>query len=258
MELGGRWLASEASDDLRRSFPRPDLDDSGWQPLTVPGHWQGEPGFAGSDGPLFYRRRFTTEPLADRQRAWLVLEGIFYQSDVWLDGLYLGDTEGYFFPHSFDVTAALEARPDHVLALEVVCERPARRAANRSLTGVFGRWDCIDPAYNPGGIWAPVGLTLSGPVQIASLRATCMEANGDKAVLDVEATLDSAEATTVALRTEVSRSGAGETVATVDKQQPLAAGANRVRWQVTVPSPNCGGQPGSASNPCTTCASKPT
>ena len=81
-----------------------------------------------------------------------------------------------------------------------------------------------------------MGLTLSGPVQIASLRATCMEA-GDKAVLDVEATLDSAEATTVALRTEVSRSGAGETVATVDKQQPLAAGANRVRWQLAVPAP---------------------
>ncbi len=72
-----------------------------------------------------------------------------YQSDVWLDGSYLGDTEGYFFPHAFDVTSALGARPDHLLALEVVCDRPARRAANRALTGVFGRWGVRRPGLQP-------------------------------------------------------------------------------------------------------------
>jgi beta-mannosidase len=66
MDLGGRWAAAEADDDLRRSFPRPGLDDSGWQAVTVPGHWRGEPAFAGSDGPLLYRRRFETESLSPR------------------------------------------------------------------------------------------------------------------------------------------------------------------------------------------------
>ena len=38
-----------------------------------------------------------------------MLDGVFYTSDVWLDGTYLGDTEGYFFPHAFEVTDALAA-----------------------------------------------------------------------------------------------------------------------------------------------------
>ena len=42
--------------------------------------------------------------------AWLTFDGLFYQGDVWLDGAYLGDTEGYFAPHTFEVTDAL-ARP---------------------------------------------------------------------------------------------------------------------------------------------------
>jgi beta-mannosidase len=238
MDLGGRWLASEGADDLRRSFPRPDLDDADWQPLLVPGHWQSETGFASSDGPLFYRRRFTMDAPGEGQRAWLVFDGIFYQSDVWLDGSYLGDTEGYFFPQAFDVTSALGARPEHLLALEVVCERPARRAANRALTGVFGRWDCIDPAYNPGGIWAPVRVEVSGPVQMSSLRATCVEAGPKRAVVELSAVLDSAEALTVTLSTKVRRSGGGSAPVDVEKQQPLVVGANTVRWRLAVTEPD--------------------
>ena len=170
MDLGGQWAAVEADDELRRSFPRPDLDDAGWSPVTVPGHWRGEPAFGGSDGPLLYRRRFQTESLAPGQRAWLVMEGVFYQSDVWLDGSYLGDTEGYFFPHTFDVSPAVAARPEHLLAVEVGCEPPARRSGRRALIGVWGDRSCIDPDYNPGGIWAPVRLVTSGPVRISSLR----------------------------------------------------------------------------------------
>ena len=240
--LGGPWMAAEADEDLRRSFPRPDLDDDGWQPLVVPGHWRSEPAFAGSDGPLFYRKRFDMEGLEAGQRAWLTMDGIFYQSDVWLDGSYLGDTEGYFFPHTFDITSALEARSDHVLAMEVACDRSGRRAAKRALLGVFGYWDCIDPTYNPGGIWAPVRVAVSGPVHLSSLRITCVEADAKSAVLELSAVLDSLEAVTVTLCTEARRSGtfdgeAAVPAARVETRQPLAVGANRVRWRLVVDEP---------------------
>jgi beta-mannosidase len=249
MDLGGRWAAAEADDDLRRSFPRPDLDDSGWQAVTVPGHWRGEPAFAGSDGPLLYRRRFETESLSPRQRAWLVMDGVFYQSDVWLDGSYLGDTEGYFFPHAFDVTDAIGARAEHLLAVEVGCERPSRRAGKRALTGVWGDDGSIDPSYNPGGIWAPVGLTVTGPVRISSLRLSCSEATPKRAVLEISCILHSAEHLTVTLRTEARLAHGDRLAADVANQQPLAVGANRVRWRLEVPSPELwwpadfGGQP---------------
>jgi beta-mannosidase len=178
------------------------------------------------------------ETLAKGQRAWLVMDGIFYQSDVWLDGSYLGDTEGYFFPHAFDVTSALEERSEHLLALEVVSERATKRRDKRALTGVFGHWDCIDPAFNPGGIWGPARIVVGGSVHISSLRATCVEARSGRAVLDMVAVLDAAEAVTVTLRTEVRRAGGDDVAAAaVEKQHPLALGANRLRWRLIVPDP---------------------
>lgn len=250
IDLGGKWMAAPADEDLRRSFPHPELDDDSWQPLVVPGHWRCEAAFASSDGPLLYRKRFEMEPLAPAQRAWLTMDGIFYQSDVWLDGSYLGDTEGYFFPHSFDITSALEARSEHLLALEVVCDRPARRAAKRALLGVFGYWDCMDPSYNPGGIWAPVHLAVSGPVHLRSLRVNCVEAGAKSAVLELSAVLDSVEAVTVTLHTEASLSSLaprpadsnGESpvpgpAARTEARQPLAVGANQVRWRLVVDEP---------------------
>ncbi len=237
MELGGLWAAIEADEDLRRTFPRPEFDDDAWSSVCVPGHWQAEPSFARSEGPLLYRRRFQTGPLAEGERAWLVLDGIFYQSDVWLDGSYLGDTEGYFFPHSFDVTTAVSSRSDHVLAVEVGCERQAGRSTTRSLLGAFASSAGIDPAFNPGGIWAPVRVDPSGPVRISSLRALCVEAGPKRAVLDLFAVLDSSGPITAALRTRVSDVGGEERRAVVDKRQPLAVGPNRVRWQVEVLDP---------------------
>jgi beta-mannosidase len=236
MDLGGQWLAAPADESLRRSFPRPDMDDSGWAAVRVPGHWQSVPAFASSDGPLLYRRRFCLGPLEAGQRAWLVLEGIFYQSDVWLDGSYLGDTEGYFFPHVFDVTSALAGQGEHLLGVEVVSERPAGRSGPGALIGVFAGGNGIDPASNPGGIWGPVRIALTGPVRAATLTATCAEATAERAVLKLDALLDSAGALAATVRTELV-DAEGAVVASQEQSRPLSVGANRARWDLVVPAP---------------------
>ena len=197
------WRAIEADDDLRRVFSDPDLDDRAWVDMAVPGHWRSEPAFRDSDGPVLHRRRFDAARPGEGRRMWLHLDGLFYQGDVWLDRSYLGDTEGYFAPHAFEVTDALRQQSEHVLAVEVTCARPTDRTAKRNLTGVFQHWDCIDPGWNPGGIWRPVHIEETGPVRIASLRVVCPEATAERAVLDVRAVLDSAQACTVVLDTVV-------------------------------------------------------
>src|SRR6516165_4956978 len=184
MELGGWWRAVEADDALRRVFPDPDLDDATWPELAVPGHWQSAAPFAGSNGPLLYRRRFESH-LTNGQRAWLDLDGLFYQGDVWLDGSYLGDTEGYFFPHHFEITELIRDRTEHLLAVEVACPRPSDKRAKRNLTGVFQHWDCFDQDWNPGGIWRPVHLTPTGSVRLSRLRVLCREATAEGATLDL-------------------------------------------------------------------------
>lgn len=214
-----------------------DFDDSDWETLDVPGHWRSTPAFADSDGPIIYRRRFDAEAVPGR--AFLVFDGLFYQGDVWLDGEYLGDTEGYFFPHHFEITEALARRPDHLLAVEVSCSRPADLTAKRNLTGVFQHWDCIDGDWNPGGIWAGVRVERTGPVRIRALKVLCREASAERAVLDLEATLDSPDPVPVRLRTMITPSAdPGGPAATDHRQeQALSAGVNVVRWRVPVERP---------------------
>ncbi|MFO7280334.1 MAG: hypothetical protein C0P77_008010 [Thermoanaerobacterales bacterium] len=228
-DLADGWRAAEADEHLRRSYTDHDFDDDDWQEVRVPGHWRSSPAFAGSDGPVLHRCRFEAPPPPAGRRAWLTFEGIFYQGDVWLDGGYLGDTEGYFVPHTFEVTDALRARSEHALAVEVTC--PAQPAApRRALTGAFQAAPWLDPAWNPGGIWRPVRLHETGPVRIAALRVVCAEATSERAVLRWHAVLDSDDARRVRLRTEV-----GGVDHEVD--QPLAAGDNEVRWTVTIERP---------------------
>ena len=241
-DLGGRWAAMPSEEALRRSFPAPEFDDSCWHSMSVPGHWRQEPAFAGSDGPVLYRRSFEAAPLSAGERAWLVMEGVFYQSDVWLDGSYLGDTEGYFFPHEFEVTSLIGARREHLAAIEV--SSPSGRDAGRALLGSWADPACVDPAYNPGGIWAPVRLATTGPVHIASLRLACTEATKRRAVLQLSAVFDSAlrgSAEVVCearLVTGNGPSGArGAVAASTTKRLPLIAGHNRASWRLEILSP---------------------
>jgi beta-mannosidase len=230
-ELTVGWRAAAADDHLRRSYTEADFDDAAWHPVSVPGHWRSSPAFADVDGPLLYRCRFDAPPPGDGRRSWLTFDGLFYQGDVWLDGGYLGDTEGYFFAHTFEVTNARRDRSEHALAVEVTCTPQHGSSSKRNITGVFQHWDCLDPQWNPGGIWRPVRLSETGPVRIATLRVVCSEASSDRAVLALRAVLDSDAPRRVRLRTEVG---------TLDHEvsQPLAAGPNEVNWTVTIERPS--------------------
>ena len=230
VRLDGPWRASTVDESLRRSFTDPAFDDRHWASIRVPGHWRSEPAFADEDTGLLYRTAFAARPPEPGSRSWLTLEGVFYESDVWLDGSYVGDTEGYFFPHTFEITEALGRQDEHVLAVDVACPRPADLTAKRAITGVFQHWDCLDPEWNPGGIWRPVAIHHTGPVRISRLRVLCIEATPERARLSVRAVLDAAQAMTVRLTTTVA--GADHV-----SEQPLAAGENRVQWNIAVESP---------------------
>jgi beta-mannosidase len=230
MQVSDRWRAAIADDRLRRAYAAPSFDDGEWEPVPVPGHWRSTPAFADSDGPLLYRGWFAAPPPAEGRRSWLTFDGLFYQGDVWLDGGYLGDTEGYFLPHTFEVTGSLAERSEHLLAVEVTCSPARGPGSRRNLTGAFQEGDHVDPAGNPGGIWAPVRVTETGPVRIAALRLLCREAGPERAVVALRAVLDSDAARRVRLVTEI-----GDHDHTHD--QPLAAGVNEVNWVVTIERP---------------------
>jgi beta-mannosidase len=230
MELTDGWRAVDADDDLRRIYYEESFDDRDWEPITVPGHWRSHPAFSTSDGPLLHRCRFEHPVPEAGRRAWLTFDGLFYQGDHWLDGAYLGDTEGYFMPHTFEMTEALRARSEHTLALEVTCAPQHDQAAKRNITGVFQHWDCIDPDWNPGGLWRPVRVTETGPVKISQLRVLCREANAERAVVAFHAVLDSDEARTVQVQSTIGNQYHGA-------ERSLASGTNTIDWTLTVERP---------------------
>lgn len=231
MNLDGEWSATVATDELRRDGITLDVDDSSWPTVRFPGHWRSVPTFAESDGPLLCRRRFNLDPPAKGRRRWITFDGLFYQADLWLDGAYLGDPEGYFTPHSYDITDLSRFGDEHVVAAEISCAPLRDRRNKRNITGIFQGWEGADRAWNPGGLWRSVQIDDTGPVRLDRLRVLCRDANQSRAHLLVTARLDSDAARVVSLHTAV------DGVATEQHERHLAHGINEVSWSIDIADP---------------------
>lgn len=245
MDLTGTWRAATADEQLRRTFSDPGHDDGAWTEVTVPGHWATAPELAGSESVL-YRRRFEGPdpaadpsgtddldpgPPADRRRWWLSIDGICQQGDVWLDGAYLGSTDGYFVPHLLEVTDQIRADREHLLAIEATCRRFGDPDNRTVLTGALQDPElCGSADLVPGGLWRPLRLRTTGEIAITHSRVVCAGAGPARARLALRTVLDVPGGGPVELRTRVA---GAEHVYT----HPAAAGENRVEWTVDVDDP---------------------
>ena len=247
MDLGGTWRIAAATEGQRRTFHEFDHDESGWAPIEVPSHWaQGAGGLdlAGEESVL-YRRRFEGPPDAAAAtgvetvgtRWWLRIEGLAQQGDIWLDGAYLGHTDGYFVPHELEVTDLLAARSEHLLAIEATCRRFGDPDNRTTLTGALQDPElCGSDDVIVGGLWRPVRLRSSGTVAIRHARAVCAEVtmgeggSAAQARLELRAVLDVPDGGAVYLRTTVAGT---EHV----HSHHAAVGENRVEWTVDVADP---------------------
>ncbi len=231
MELSGSWRATPATEELRRTFHEPALDDRGWAEIEVPGHWSSIPGFEATRSVL-HRVSFDHPATDDGRRRWLCLDGIAQQGDVWLNGAYVGDTDGYFVPHRFEVTDLLADRDHHVLGVDVSCGRFGDPDNRTSMMGALQDPELSGTAgANPGGIWRSVHIHETGPIAIRFFRAVCLDANPTRARLALRCVFDAPDGGAVTLRT---------TVAGHDHEQvhSAAVGENRVEWTFDVPAPD--------------------
>lgn len=257
MDLTGTWRAAAADEQLRRTFSEPGHDDGAWSEVTVPGHWAAAAELAEAESVL-YRRRFEGPdpdaagaegdaldpgPPPDRRRWWLSIDGICQQGDVWLDGAYLGSTDGYFVPHLLEVTDQIRAGREHVLAIEATCRRFGDPDNRTVLTGALQDPElCGSADLVPGGLWRPLRLRTTGEIAITHSRVVCAGAGPARARLALRAVLDVPGGGPVELRTRVA---GAEHVYT----HPAAAGENRVEWTADVDDPelwwphSLGGQP---------------
>lgn len=175
-------------------------DDSSWRKVDLPHDWSiedapkpenPEPGRVVS-GPFdseavggvhtgytvggtgWYRKHFPAPGnFGDRQVA-IVFDGVFMNSDVWINGHHLGKHLYGYTPFVYDLTDYLKPDGDNVLAVRVRNE------------GFNTRW------YSGSGIYRHVRLDVADRVRVAlrGIYVTTPEADADGATVRVVSTLE--------------------------------------------------------------------
>jgi len=131
---------------------QPKFDDGQWRSLDLPHDWSIEgtpredaPGGGGvgyfPGGTGWYRKMFRLPAGGRGREAWLEFDGVYMNSDVWINGVHLGNRPNGYVSFAYDVTEHL------VPGVNVV----AVRVDNRKISELF-----------LGGILRPVLLVEKG------------------------------------------------------------------------------------------------
>jgi len=141
--------------------------------------------------PYWFWTRFKIPPSFGGQHVWLNLSGINYRAEVWLNGRLMADAKevaGMFGSWSFDITNDIKGSQNNTLAIKIfpvdypgLPAEPQLRTfgsfgENGGPTGDIGQnvtmqcsigWDWIPEVRDRNmGIWQPVTISATGPVDI--------------------------------------------------------------------------------------------
>jgi beta-galactosidase len=192
--------------------------DTGWRTLDVPHDWSiegefSEQNLAGVGGGAlpggvgWYRKRFAV-PAADSGKLIFVeFDGVYRNSEVWINGQYLGKRPYGYSSFRYDLTPHLHYRGRNVIAVRVDNSQQPN-----------SRW------YSGSGIYRHVRLVTTGPVHVDQwgTYVTTPTASADSARVTIRTTIRNARPVeqAIALRTTIYDSG-GKEVAVVSTHGPV-------------------------------------
>jgi beta-galactosidase/beta-glucuronidase len=156
------------------------LDDSGWRILDVPHDWSIEGDFnktlASSTGYLpagigWYRKTFSVPSDEKGRKIFICFDGIYNNSEVWINGTSFGKRPNGYISFSYDITSYIKQGKKNLIAVKV----------DHSKNG-DSRW------YTGSGIYRNVKLIFTSPVHIDKWGVSVISKNVsiDKATLDVQ------------------------------------------------------------------------
>ncbi|HXY19029.1 MAG TPA: glycoside hydrolase family 2 TIM barrel-domain containing protein [Gemmatimonadales bacterium] len=154
MDPGWRFNLGDAA-----GAERPGFDDHAWRSLDLPHDWsiEGTPQHDAPGGGRmgyfpagigWYRKAFRLPPAAKGHEVWLELDGVYMNSDVWINGFHLGRRPYGYSSFAYDVSGHL------VAGVNVVAVRVDNSAQPNS------RW------YTGSGIYRHTWLTLVAPLHV--------------------------------------------------------------------------------------------
>ncbi|MFD1140760.1 glycoside hydrolase family 2 TIM barrel-domain containing protein [Larkinella insperata] len=224
----------------------PDFNDEGWRKLDLPHDWSIEDlpnptpdqvigpfsraSVGGTStgytvgGTGWYRKSFRTRADEKEKAVSIYFDGVYMESDVWMNGHHLGSQVNGYTPFHYDLTPhLLPPGQENVLAVRV------------KNSGKNSRW------YTGSGIYRHVWLTVTDPVHVAPLgiSITTPEVTGQSAQVDVVTTLENSTGKPMPVTVQVALLGRnGHVVGTRQQTVSLAANAKGdSRQRITVKKP---------------------
>lgn len=171
----------------------------------------------------WYRKRFTADEVLADSRAEIVFEGVYRNSNVWLNGHHLGFHPYGYTSFAYDLTPYLNRQGENVMAVSV------RNVGQNS------RW------YSGSGIYRHVWLNVTGPVRVPlwGVYVTTPEVSAQAASVKVATKVENHEkaAREVTVRVRLLDSE-NHVVASHESSQRVAAGGHaEVEQTISVSAP---------------------
>jgi len=212
---------------------QPDFADAPWRSVDLPHDWSIEGPFSEQEtaqaslpaGIGWYRKRFRL-PESYRGRTVVVeFGGIYENSEVWINGQYLGKRPYGYIPFSYDLTPHLVFGRDNVVAVKV---------DNSHQTNC--RW------YSGSGIYRHTWLLATGPVHVAywGTFVTTPHVSKDAATVQIKTRVrnDGARAARCTLATSILDHDGKAVEAAAAVQEVAANSVYEFVQQVGVAKPN--------------------
>lgn len=224
------WGEQVTPENAWREYPRPIMKRDRWENLNgmwqyaitpvdagIPKEYEGEilvpyavesslsgvGRTVGKDSVLWYHREFSIPSSWKGDEVKLNFGAVDWKTDVWVNGVYVGNHTGGYAPFSLDITPALERGKKNTLTVRVYDPTDAGyQPRGKQIAKPHSIW------YTPvTGIWQTVWLEPVGKTHIESLKTV---ADIDRNRLTVKPTIAGAEKGAV---TEVKVTDNGRTVA---------------------------------------------
>jgi len=207
-DFGWRFHAGGA-----QGAENPAFEDSQWRKIDLPHDWSVED-LPGTNSPFsinaisqvnggfttggtgWYRKKFTLSENLKGKTLKILFEGVYMNSEVWLNGRHLGNYPYGYSSFCFDITDNVDLSGENVLCVKVKNE------------GENSRW------YSGSGIYRHVWLQIVSPVHIDTwgVFITTPQVSEDGALVKINTTIinGSKEARKIKLVTRIIDANSGE------------------------------------------------
>ena len=159
------------------------FNDSAWRILDLPHDWSIEGPFskewASGTGYLpggigWYRKTFDVSSDMKGHKFFIYFEGVYENSEVWINGTYLGKRPNGYISFQYDLSPWLKYGKENIIAVKV----------DHSKYG-DSRW------YTGSGVYRNVKLIITSSVHLQKwgVRYTTPEVSAEKAKLNIEVTV---------------------------------------------------------------------